>query len=184
VQRATVTIFCAMTQTMYHNAEPRRPELPDPATWPELFEGVLTRRVMAYIIDLVIMSIAASVLVIIGLIAGFLTFGLAWLVLPFAIPLLILAYYAMTLGSPARATLGMQAMDIVLTPARGRPLDGWRILIHPIVFWITVWVAWPLSLIIALVTPRREMVQDLVTGTLMIRRSPMARHWRGARTDA
>ena len=55
----------------------------------------------------------------------------------------------------------MQMMDIVLTPTRGRPLDGWRILIHPIVFWITVWVAWPFSLIIALVTPRREMVQDL-----------------------
>ena len=173
-----------MTHTMDDRAETRRPELPDPVTAPELFEGVLTRRVIAYIIDLVIMSIAASVLAIVGLIAGFLTFGLAWLVLPFAIPLLILGYYAVTLGSPARATVGMQVMDIVLTPARGRPLDGWKILIHPIVFWITVWVAWPFSLVIALVTPRREMVQDLVTGTLMLRRSPMANHWRGARTQA
>ncbi len=28
-------------------------------------------------------------------------------------------------------------------------------------------------------TPRREMVQDLIAGTLMLRRSPMERHWRG-----
>jgi uncharacterized RDD family membrane protein YckC len=40
-----------------------------------------------------------------------------------------------------------------------------------------VWVAWPISLAFALFTPRRQMVQDLVTGTLMLRRSPMVRHW-------
>ncbi len=45
-------------------------------------------------------------------------------------------------------------------------------------FWITVWVAWPVSLLVALFTPRRQMVHDLVTGTLMLRRSPMERHWR------
>ena len=33
----------------------------------------------------------------------------------------------------------------------------------------------------ALFTPRQEMVQDLVTGTLMLRRSPMARHWASIR---
>jgi hypothetical protein len=30
-------------------------------------------------------------------------------------------------------------------------------------------------------TPRRQMVQDLVTGTLMLRRSPMTRHWASMR---
>jgi uncharacterized RDD family membrane protein YckC len=69
-------------------------------------------------------------------------------------------------------------MDLVLTPTRGAPLDGWKILVHPLVFWITVWLAWPVSLVIALLTPRREMVHDLIAGTLMLRRSPMARHWR------
>jgi uncharacterized RDD family membrane protein YckC len=69
----------------------------------------------------------------------------------------------------------------VLTPARDWPLDGWRILIHPVVFWITVWVAWPVSLLFALFTPRQQMVHDYVAGTLMLRRSPMARHWGAAR---
>lgn len=151
--------------------------LPDPATAPELFEGVLTRRVLAYIIDLAIMGAMILAFSLVGLIAGFLTFGLAWVALIFVIPATIVLYYAATLGSSRRATVGMQMMDIVLTPTRGQPLDGWMAVIHAAVFWITVWVSWPISLLFALFTPRRQMIHDLIVGTLMVRRSPMIRHW-------
>lgn len=155
-----------------------RPELPDPASAPELFEGILTRRVVAFLVDSAIMILVTAVISIIGVVAGFFTLGLAWVALPIVIPLVLLGYYAATLGSPRRATVGMQAMDLVLTPTRGAPLDGWKILIHPLAFWLTVWLAWPISLLFALLTPRREMVHDLIAGTLMLRRSPMVRHWR------
>lgn len=158
-----------------------RTDLPNPSTAPQLFDGVLLRRSIAFVIDTLILGFIATILLFIGTIAGFFTFGLAWLSLPIVIPLAILGYYAATLGSPMRATVGMSVMDVVLVPARGYPLDGWKILIHPIVFWITVWVAWPISLFVALITPRQQMVQDLVTGTLMLRRSPMVRHWAGIR---
>ena len=158
-----------------------RPDLPDPSSAPQLFDGVLQRRVIAFFIDTVILAVIATVILLVGAIAGIFTLGLAWLSLPFVIPLAILGYYAMTLGAPMRATVGMSMMDIVLVPARGYPLDRWKILIHPLVFWITVWVAWPVSLFVALFTPRQQMVQDLVTGTLMLRRSPMVRHWAGVR---
>ncbi len=158
-----------------------RTELPDPATAPELFDTVLARRVVANIIDTAVLMFIVAVIMLVGGIAGFFTFGLAWLSLPVAIPLAVLVYYAATLGSPMRATLGMAMMDIVLVPTRGYPLDGWKILIHPLVFWVTVWFAWPISLLVALLTPRRQMVQDLVAGTLMLRRSPMARHWTAMR---
>lgn len=158
-----------------------RPDLPDPSTAPQLFEGVLLRRSFAFVIDIVILGFIAGMLLLVGAILGFFTFGLAWVALPVVVPLAILGYYAATLGSPMRATVGMSLMDIVLVPTRGYPLDGWKILIHPIVFWITVWIAWPISLFVALITPRQQMVQDLVTGTLMLRRSPMARHWQGLR---
>jgi uncharacterized RDD family membrane protein YckC len=155
-----------------------RPELPDPASAPELFEGVLTRRVIAFFIDMAIMIVLIAFVSVAGVVAGFLTLGLAWVALPFVILFVLLAYYALTLGSYRRATIGMSIMDLVLTPTRGTPLDGWAILVHPLIFWITVWIAWPFSLLIALLTPRREMVHDLITGTLMLRRSPMVRHWR------
>ena len=153
------------------------PRLPDPETAPELFEGLLTRRVFAYLIDLVLIGAMILVFGVIGLVGGFLTFGLAWLALPVLVPASIVLYYAATLGSAKRATVGMQAMDIVLTPTRGQPLDGWMAVIHAAVFWISVWISWPLSLLFALFTPRRQMLHDLITGTLMVRRSPMIRHW-------
>jgi uncharacterized RDD family membrane protein YckC len=155
--------------------------LPDPATNPELFDGVLTRRVMAFLVDMVIVGVALGVVTIIGTIIGFLTFGLGWLVTLVVRPVIFVGYYAMSLGSPARATIGMQMMDLVLTPTRGQPLDGPVAFVHTLLFWITAWIAWPISLIVALFTPRRQMVHDLIAGTLMVRRSPMARHWAGMR---
>lgn len=163
---------------MFLRMNQNQPTLPDPATAPELFEGLLTRRVLAFFIDLVVMGAMILAFAFVGLIAGFLTFGLAWLALVFVIPATILLYYGATLGSPKRATIGMQMMDIVLTPTRGQPLDGWMAIFHAAVFWLTTWISWPLSLLFALFTPRRQMIHDLVTGTLMVRRSPMVRHWR------
>ncbi|WP_417310005.1 RDD family protein [Devosia sp.] len=156
--------------------------LPDPATAPELFDGLLLRRACAYVIDCAIIVMIVFVVSLLGVIGGILTLGLGWLTLPFLIPLAILGYYVATLGSVARATIGMRAMDIVLTPTRGQPLDGWRILIHPLLFWVTVWISWPFLLLFALFTPRQQMVHDMVVGTLMLRRSPMERHWQAFTT--
>ena len=65
------------------------------------------------------------------------------------VPATIVLYYGATLGSSKRATIGMQVMDIVLTPTRGQPLDGWMAIIHAGVFWLTTWISWPLSLLFA-----------------------------------
>lgn len=161
-----------------------RPYLPDPSTAPELFDGVLTRRVIAYCIDVAIMGALVLAVSIVGGILGFLTFGLAWAALVFVVPGVIVVYYAATLGSSRRATVGMQLMDIVLTPTRGQPLDGWMAVLHAGLFWITFWISWPVSILFALFTPRRQMIHDLIVGTLMVRHSPMIRHWRSARQEA
>ncbi|KKB81082.1 hypothetical protein VW35_02670 [Devosia soli] len=154
-----------------------RPYLPDPSTAPELFEGVLTRRVIAHLIDLAVIGALLMAVSVVGLILGFLTFGLAWAAMFLVVPGVIVLYYGATLGSTRRATIGMQMMDIVLTPTRGQPLDGWMAILHAGLFWVTFWISWPISLLFALFTPRRQMIHDLVVGTLMIRRSPMTRHW-------
>jgi len=155
--------------------------LPDPATAPELFEGVLTRRVIAFLIDMVVICAMTLAFAVVAFIGGFLTFGIAWLTLFIVVPAALVLYYAVTLGSPARATLGMRMMDLVLTPTRGQPLDGPMAFLHALVFYVTFWISWPVSLLFALFTPRRQMIHDLITGTLMLRRSPMVKHWRGQR---
>jgi uncharacterized RDD family membrane protein YckC len=151
--------------------------LPDPATAPELFDGLLPRRVVAFLIDATLIGMLVLCLGFVGLLAGFLSFGLAWTMLPLLMPLAVVAYYALTLGSSHRATVGMSVMDIVLTPTRGQPLDGLAVLLHPFLFWLSFWISWPVSLLFALFTPRQQMLHDLIVGTLMVRRSPMSRHW-------
>ncbi len=152
--------------------------LPDPVTTPELFDGILGRRAAAFLIDMGIITILVSAVSLVCLIAGFFTFGLAWLALLVIVPGVILLYYALTLGSDRRATIGMSMMDLVLTPTRTAPLNGALAFIHAALFWLTVWISWPISLAIVLFTPRRQMIHDLIAGTLMVRRSPMVRHWR------
>lgn len=158
--------------------------LPDPITSPELFDGVLQRRVFAYIIDLVIMGALVVLVSIFGGVLGFLTFGVGWLALIVVIPLVIVGYYAATLGSARRATLGMERMDLVLTTTGEKPLNGAAAFLHALIFWLTAWISWPVSLAFGLFTPRRQMVHDLILGVLMLRRSPMVRHWRRMRAEA
>ena len=152
--------------------------LPDPSSAPELFSELLPRRVFAYFIDIMLIGVVAVLLTFCSVVLGFLTLGLAWLSMPLVLPATVIAYYALTLGSSRRATIGMSLMDIVLTPARDGALDGWKVLLHPLLFWVTIWICWPVSLLFALFTPRRQMLHDLVLGTLMLRRSPIPQNWR------
>ena len=79
--RLVVTMSLLMNETYTTQTA-----LPDPATAPELFEGVLTRRVAAYVIDLFIMGAIVLGISFVGLIAGLLTFGLAWAAMIFVVP--------------------------------------------------------------------------------------------------
>ncbi|MCZ4270839.1 RDD family protein [Maritalea porphyrae] len=154
-----------------------RDDLPTPNTSPELFEGVLMRRVIAFFIDSVIITVAIVVSAVVLGVLGILTLGIAWLGYFILVPGVLFAYYVVTLGSSARATVGMQIMDIVLTPTRSTPLDGGLAVLHPIAGWIAQALT-PLVLFVPLFTQRRQMLHDLVVGTLMVRRSPMEQFWR------
>lgn len=154
-----------------------RDDLPNPETSPELFESILTRRVLAFFVDCVVMGVIIVTAFIVAGVLGVLTLGLGLLAFPIIVPAVFIAYYATTLGSPRRATLGMRAMDIVLTPTRETTLDGWMAIIHVVVFWISSAIFTPLIVLVGLFTNRRQLLHDIVVGTLMVRRSPMERRW-------
>ena len=100
-------------------SEPRRigvsielkPHAYDPATNPELFEGVVARRVVAFLIDFLILSIPVVFVSMFIFVVGIVTFGLGFLFYGLLWPAMViwaLAYYGLTLGSPASATIGMR----------------------------------------------------------------------------
>ena len=92
-----------------------KPHAYDPALAPELFGGVLARRVVAFVIDFLIIAVpvllAAMFIFAFGIITLGLGFALYWL-LPAATVIWALFYFGATLASPASASIGMRVMDL------------------------------------------------------------------------
>jgi len=160
-------------------SEPRRvgvsfevkPHAYDPAVDPELFEGVLARRVLAFFIDVVLIVVpivlAALFIFVFGLITLGLGWALYWLLSPAAV-IWALVYYGVTLGGPASATIGMRVMEIEMRTWYGAPLYFLLGAVHAFVFWITVSALTPLILLVCLFNDRRRLLHDMIVGTVVI----------------
>lgn len=148
-----------------------KPHAYDPAVSPELFDGVLARRIVAFIIDVIIIAIpliAASAFI---LVFGLFTFGLGWALFWLLSPASViwaLAYYGMTLGGPASATIGMRAMEIEMRTWYGAPAYFLLGAVHAAVFWVSVSVLTPFILLIGFFNPRRRLLHDMLVGTVLI----------------
>jgi uncharacterized RDD family membrane protein YckC len=148
-----------------------KPHAYHPAANPELFEGVLARRCMAFLIDVTIIAIpvlfAAIFIFIFGLITLGLGWALYWLISP-ATMIWAIVYYGMTFGGPASATIGMRVMDIEMRTWYGAPAYFVLGAVHAIVYWITVSFLTPLVLVVALFNDRRRLLHDMLVGTIVI----------------
>jgi uncharacterized RDD family membrane protein YckC len=148
-----------------------KPHAYDPAANPELFEGVLTRRVVAFAIDLIILAIPLVMASMFILLFGLVTFGLGWALFWLLSPASViwaLFYYGLTLGSTASATVGMRAMELEMRTWYGSPLYFLLGAVHAVVFWVSVSVLTPLILIVGLFNARRRLLHDMLVGTVLI----------------
>src|SRR5262245_8273723 len=92
-----------------------KPHAYDPVANPELFEGVMARRCIAFLIDVVIIAIPVLLAALFIFIFGLVTFGLGWLLFWLLWPATVIwaiVYYGLTFGSAASATIGMRAMEL------------------------------------------------------------------------
>jgi uncharacterized RDD family membrane protein YckC len=141
----------------------------DPAIHPELYEGVRTRRAFAFLIDFsVIVALMVAAYVVIAVV-GIFTLGLLWLLLPAVWPVVAILYSVLTLGGPSSATPGMRFMGIEMRTLRGEPISYGLALLHVLGFWVSVAILTPLILIVALFTSRKQLLHDLVLGTVAVR---------------
>jgi uncharacterized RDD family membrane protein YckC len=156
-------------------SEPRRigvsielkPHAYDPVANPELFEGVVARRMLAFLIDFVILAVPVVFAAMFIFVVGIVTFGLGFLFYALLSPAMVLwalAYYGVTLGSPASATIGMRVMEIEMRTWYGAPAYFVLGAVHAIVFWITVSALTPVILVVCTVVinnqERSAMLRD------------------------
>lgn len=160
-----------------------KPHAYDPAANPELFDGVLARRVIAFIIDFVIIAapvvLAAMFIFAFGIVTLGLGFALYWL-LPPATVIWAIVYFGVTLGSPASATIGMRVVDLEMRTWYGAPAYFVLGAVHAIVFWFTISALTPFILLVCFFNERRRMLHDILLGTVVINNERRAGMLRGS----
>ncbi|MDK9696488.1 MAG: RDD family protein [Siculibacillus sp.] len=140
----------------------------DPALEPDLFRDVLKRRAIAYLFDIVGVSLLWLVAAIVVFFLGLATFGLAWMIYPALWPILGVVYTVATLAGPDAATPGMRALGLAMRTTGGPRPGGLEALIHVVVFYTVTVTLTPFIHLIALFTGRRQTLQDLVAGVLVM----------------
>jgi uncharacterized RDD family membrane protein YckC len=147
------------------------PHAYDPATNPALFDGVLARRIVAFVIDVIVIAVPLAMASIFIFVIGLITFGLGWTLFWLLSPASVvwaLFYYGVTLGGPASATLGMRAMGLEMRTWYGAPCYFVLGAVHVIVYWISVSALSPFVLLVGFFNARRRLLHDMIVGTVVV----------------
>lgn len=134
-----------------------------------LFEGVRTRRALAFFIDYLIVFFLCIPAAILIAFFGLLTLGIGWGLYAIMFPVVALFYVALTLGGREAATKGMQIMNIKLVLLEGGEITPIVAIVHSVLFWALNAVLTPLILLATLVLDRKRAVHDLLLGTAVVR---------------
>jgi uncharacterized RDD family membrane protein YckC len=151
-----------------------KPHVYDPIANPELFEGVLSRRIVAFVIDLIILAVPVLLAAIFILVFGIVTFGLGWVLFWLMWPATVVwavFYYGWSFGGPASATYGMRAMELEMRTWYGAPAYFLLGAVHGVVYWISVSMLTPFVLVVGLFNARRRLLHDMLVGTVVINNS-------------
>jgi uncharacterized RDD family membrane protein YckC len=164
-----------------------KPHAYDPAASPELFDGVLARRVVAFLIDFLILAVPVVFAAMFLSVVTIVTFGLGIVFFALLWPAMVIwavVYYGMTLGSPASATIGMRVMEIEMRTWYGAPAYFMLGAVHAVVFWVTVSAITPLILLVCLFNGRRRCLHDILVGTVVINNAERSAALRTVRRPA
>lgn len=134
-----------------------------------VYEGVLSRRIMAFIIDYMLVALMMIPAAILVFLLGIATLGLGWTLFYILFPAVALTYVWITLGGVKQATLGMRAMNIRLERIDGEKIDGLVAVVHTVLFWAGNVLLTPLILLATLFLSRKRTVHDLLLGTVVVR---------------
>jgi uncharacterized RDD family membrane protein YckC len=147
----------------------------DPTTQPALFDGILSRRIVAFIVDAILIGLLMIPAVLVVAIAGLITFGIGWLLFPPLFAIIALGYVGLTLGGANSATVGMRMAGLEMRTWNGAPMFPLLAVMHALIFWISIGLLTPLILLVGLFTYRKQLLHDLLLGVVMINSGALAR---------
>jgi uncharacterized RDD family membrane protein YckC len=138
--------------------------LPDPTRHAAFYQGVPTKRALAWVIDAVIAGIITA------LIVPFTVF-VALLFLPALFLTVSFIYRFVTLATGS-ATIGMRIMNIKLLDADGQDVDSATAFGHTLIYTIcmAMVVVQVVSIVLMASGGRGQSIGDMVLGTVMVNR--------------
>ena len=128
--------------------------------------GVRTRRIMALVVDFILVGILAAALWTALLI---LTLGLSFFFLPPLFPLVAFFYNGLSVSSAKMGTLGMRAMDLEMRlDESGARVPFINAAAHAVLFYLS-WF-FPLIFLVSLVDGEKRCLHDMLVGVVVVRR--------------
>jgi len=146
-----------------------QPHAFDPVTQPQLFQGVIGKRVVAFIVDAIIILVLTVIAYVVVALLGVVTLGLAWLLFGLVFPAVGLGYNALTIGGPNSATIGQRMMGLEMRMWFGGKVSPLVAAFHALLFWFSLVVFCPI-LLWALFDPRKRCLHDILAGVVLINR--------------
>ncbi len=170
----------SQTEQIGVSYEPK-PYVYDPATQPEYFEGILTRRAVAWLIDVTVVGLLTALAAVVLFIFGIVTLGLGWMlyfVFPGIATIIAVAYYGLCYSGAKSATLGMRALGLEMRTWYGAPAYFLLGAVHAIFYWVSVAFLTPFILLVAFINPRKRTLHDMLLGTIVVNDEDRARSLR------
>jgi uncharacterized RDD family membrane protein YckC len=145
------------------------PHAYDPVAQRKLFDGVLGKRFMAFLVDAVIVLLLLAVAAIVVLILGVITLSLGWFLFPLVFPVIGLGYNAVTIGGPNSATVGQRLMGLEVRMWFGGKVTPIVAAFHALLFWLSLTIFFPI-LLWPLFDSRKRCLHDILAGVVVINR--------------
>ena len=162
--------------TSQHTLPPRtgqnfadQPHAYEPVKDPQLFQAVIRKRCVAFIIDAVIIAVLWAIAIAVVAVLGIVTLGLAWLLFGLVFPAVGLGYNALTIGGPNSATIGQRMMGLEVRMWFGGKVTPLIAAFHALLFWFSLVVFCPI-LLWAFFDPRKRTLHDILAGVVVVNR--------------
>jgi uncharacterized RDD family membrane protein YckC len=142
---------------------------------PALYDGVLSRRFWAYMVDVVLIALITVAIHVVLFTVGVVSLGilmlpaLAIMAVVSFLPVAIL-YDTLTLGGAKAATPGMRLLDIELQSTTSDRPSHAQAFVMSLLFYVSFMATSGLIMLVTLFTKRNAALHDILTGLVFTRR--------------
>lgn len=132
--------------------------------------GVLTTRLLAWLIDLVIIAIWTVFLALIVFVLGVITLGLGWFLFALVVPASGIIYSMITVGGSKQSTIGMRLLGLKVVRNQGGRVDAITAGVHALFFYIaaSTGLLWLADVAIGIIDGRGRMGHDHLAGLTVV----------------